>query len=235
MEIGEFIREMERLAPPELADEFDEARIGLIVEGRSRIENVCCALDATPAVVRESVGSGADMLVVHHTPIWNPLTSIRGQTASILSEALGSGLNIYVMHTNFDRAPAGVNDTIADMIGLSGRKSMSLGIAGDCTLPLPEISRRLSCPLRVWGEITAPFRLAVVGGSGFSPDLIEEAAQLSCQAFLSSELKHSVMRQSSLVLIEATHYALEAPAMKALARRNGWRYIDDRPPLQVWK
>lgn len=235
METGEFIREMERLAPPELADEFDEGRIGLIVEGRSRIENVCCALDATPAVVRESARSGADMLVVHHTPIWNPLTAIRGQTASILSEALGSGLNIYVMHTNFDRAPDGVNSTIAAILGLTGEIPMSLGIAGDCTLSLQEISRRLSCPLRAWGEISAPFRLAVVGGSGFSPDLIEEAAELSCQAFLSSELKHSVMRQSSLVLIEATHYALEAPAMKALAGRNGWRYIDDRPLLQIWK
>ena len=157
METGEFIREMERLAPPELADEFDEGRIGLIVEGRSRIENVCCALDATPAVVRESARSGADMLVVHHTPIWNPLTAIRGQTASILSEALGSGLNIYVMHTNFDRAPCGVNSTIAAILGLTGEIPMSLGIAGDCTLSLQGISRRLSLSLIHISEPTRPY------------------------------------------------------------------------------
>jgi len=234
MEIGEFIREMERLAPPELADEFDEGKIGLIIEGKSQIENVCCALDATPHVVRESARSGADMLVVHHTPIWNPVTAIRGPIASILGEAMTSGLNIYVMHTNFDRAPAGVNDTLADMLGLTGRTTMSLGIAGDCSLSLQEISRRLSCPLRVWGEISPPFRLAVVGGSGFYPEFIEEAAGNSCQAFLSSELKHSVMRQSPLILIEATHYALEAPAMRVLAERYGWQYIDDRPLLQIW-
>ena len=234
MEIGEFIQEMERLASPDLADEMDEGRIGLIIEGKPQIENICCALDATPEVVGRAVRSGADMLVVHHTPIWNPICAIRDPLASLIRDAMKSGLNIYVMHTNFDRAPSGVNDTIADMLGLSGRLTMSLGIAGDCSLSLQEISKRLSCPLRAWGDIAPPFRLAVVGGSGFYPDLIEEARDLSCQAFLSSELKHSVMRQSSLVLIEATHYALEAPAMRALAERYGWQYIDDRPLLKIW-
>jgi putative NIF3 family GTP cyclohydrolase 1 type 2 len=234
MEIGEFIQEMERLASPDLADEMDEGRIGLIVEGKQQIKNICCALDATPEVVRRSVESGADMLVVHHTPIWNPITAIRDPLASLLREAMASGLNIYVMHTNFDRAASGVNDTVADMLGLTGCTAMSLGIVGDCGLSLEEISRRLSCPLRAWGDIVPPFRLAVVGGSGFYPDLIEEARALSCKAFLSAELKHSVMRQSPLVLIEATHYALEAPAMRVLAERYGWQYIDDRPFLKIW-
>ena len=67
--------------PLALAEEFDAGRIGLVVEGRAEIERICCALDATPAVVRQAVASGADMLVVHHTPIWTPLTTLTGPTA----------------------------------------------------------------------------------------------------------------------------------------------------------
>jgi len=234
MEIGAFILEMERLAPPDLADEMDVGRIGLIIEGKQYLETICTALDATPAVISQAVRAGADMLVVHHTPIWNPVTSICGPFASLVRQVMESGLNLYVMHTNFDRAPRGVNEVLAEILGLSYTEPLSLGIAGDCDLTFQEMSRRLACPLRVWGQISPPYRLAVVGGSGFSPDLIEEAECKECTAFLSSELKHSVMRQSSLPLIEATHYALEAPAMKMLADRCGWQYIEDQPRLQVW-
>ena len=50
MDVRAFAEEMERLAPPELAEDFDAGKIGLIIEGKPGITTVCCALDATPAV-----------------------------------------------------------------------------------------------------------------------------------------------------------------------------------------
>jgi putative NIF3 family GTP cyclohydrolase 1 type 2 len=76
-------------------------------------------------------------------------------------------------------------------------------------------------------------RLAIVAGSGFDPLFIEEAKSLGADAFLSAEMKHSVARAAPLPCIEATHYALEAPAMRRLAARNGWQYIDDPPELHT--
>ncbi len=55
MHVRAFIEEMERLAPPDLAEDFDTGKIGLIVEGRAEIERVCCALDATPFVVEQAI------------------------------------------------------------------------------------------------------------------------------------------------------------------------------------
>jgi dinuclear metal center YbgI/SA1388 family protein len=233
MQMRAFAEEMEALAPPALAEEFDAGRIGLVVEGRPEIDKVCCALDATPAVVRQAVASGADMLVVHHTPIWTPITAITGPTASLMREILVGGLNVYVMHTNFDHAAGGVNDALAELLGLSECEPMSLGAVGTCTLPLPEISRRLGGNLRIWGTLVSCRRLAVVAGSGFDLSLIAEAQQLGADAFLSAEMKHSVARAASLPCIESTHYALEAPAMKRLSGLRGWQYIDDPPLLSV--
>jgi putative NIF3 family GTP cyclohydrolase 1 type 2 len=102
-------------------------------------------------------------------------------------------------------------------------------------LTLPEISRRLGCPLRIWGmpaKTATIRRLAVVGGSGFDTALMEEAAGEGAEAFLSAELKHAVYRAAPLPCIEATHYALEAPAMKRLAARKGWKFIADPPVLR---
>jgi dinuclear metal center YbgI/SA1388 family protein len=231
MHIGSFIEEMERLAPSNLAEEFYVGKIGLVIEGRPEIDTVCCALDATPYVVREAVRAGAGMLVVHHTPLWTPLTTLTGRTANLMRMVLSADMNLYVMHTNFDRASRGVNDVLCDLLSLRDITDMSLGKTGTCTLSLEEISRRLSCRLRIWGDLKSCNRLAIVAGSGFDPVVLEEAKMLGADAFLSAELKHSVMRAAPLPCIEATHYALEAPAMERLAAKQNWRYIPDPPIL----
>ena len=150
-----------------------------------------------------------------------------------MREILAGNLNVYVMHTNFDHAAGGVNDALSELLGLSDCAPMSLGVVGTCTLPLPEISRRLGGMLRVWGNLASSGRLAIVAGSGFDLSLMAEARQLGAGAFLSAEMKHSVARAAPLPCIESTHYALKAPAMRRLAGQRGWEYIDDPPLLSV--
>lgn len=234
MEIGEFIRVMECLAPPALAEEWDRERIGLVVEGRRDLERICCALDATTAVIKEAVNRRADMLVVHHTPIWDAVTSIRGSLAILLRDVIISGMNIYVMHTNLDHAPGGVNDILADLLEIENPSPLSLGVVGECRIDFQEIADRLRCPLRTWGKPLLPGKLAVVGGTGFIPDLIGEAKAAGASAILSAEVRHSVARSSPLPLIEATHYALESPAMRMLSQKLGWTYIEDIPNIRTW-
>jgi len=233
MHVRAFIEEMEQLAPPDLADDFDAGKIGLVVEGREEILRVCCALDVTPYVIKKAVDASADMLVVHHTPLWTPVTAIRGRTAGLMRALLSADMNLYVMHTNFDRAEEGVNDALAELLSLSDITPMSLGYIGTCTLQPAEISQRLGGNIRLWGKIKKIRRLALVAGSGFDPAFIEEAKQLGADAFLSAEMKHSVTRSSPLPCLEATHYALEAPAMQRLAKRSGWQYIEDPPILTI--
>ncbi len=232
MHLRAFIEEMERLAPPDLAEEFDCGRIGLVVEGRPEIGTVCCALDATAAVVRKAVEAGADMLVVHHTPLWTPVTALTGPTASLMRQLLAADMNLYVMHTNYDRASEGVNDALAELLSLSDVVPLPLGLIGTCPIAIDELSRRLGGNIRVWGELATLSRLAVVAGSGFDPAFLAEAKVVGADAFLSAELKHSVARSAPLPCIEATHYALEAPAMRRLAARNGWQYLDDPPRVR---
>jgi dinuclear metal center YbgI/SA1388 family protein len=231
MERDRLIRELERLAPPELALAEDTGRIGLIVEGRGEVGAVCAALDVTPRVVGRTVESGAGMLVVHHTPLWEPVTSLRGPLGQLLAPLLTNGVNLYVMHTNFDRAPRGINDALAGLLGLSNTEPLGIGLIGDCTIDLPDIARRLGGPVRVWGRIGNLSRLAVVGGSGFDPDTIYEAAYRGADAFLSAEMKHHVALSSPLPCIEATHSALEAPGMRRIASEMGWEFIGDPPEV----
>jgi dinuclear metal center YbgI/SA1388 family protein len=234
MDIGSFLRELERVAPPDQAEAMDDGRIGLIIEGKPKIRKVACSVDVTLHVIREAVSHEADMLVTHHTPIWNPVTAIREPLAALVKELLGSGLNVYVMHTNFDHAVGGINDALGELLGLENVNRMSLGVCGDFRSDRNELCRLLAAPALAWGDPRLPGRIAVVGGSGFDLPLIEEAVFWGAEAFLSADLKYAVARASPLPLIETSHSALEAPGMRRLAEEKGWLFIDDPLVLKAW-
>jgi dinuclear metal center YbgI/SA1388 family protein len=232
MDRESLIRELEELAPPGLADGEDAGRIGLIIEGEREAGTVTAALDVTPRVVARTVESRAGMLVVHHTPLWEPVTSLTGPLGSLLAPLLANRVNLYVMHTNFDRAPGGINDTLAGLLGLSNTEPLGMGLIGNCTIDIPEIARRLGGPVRIWGRTGRVSRLAVIGGGGFDRDRISEAAYRGADAFLSAEMKHHVAISAPIPCIEATHYALEAPGMRRVASERGWDFIEDPPEVR---
>lgn len=229
----EIIDELEQIAPPDIAESFDLGKIGLIIEGKRIIQKVCTCLDVTEKVVLEASRRGADLLIAHHTPLWYPLTRIRGDDASLLRLILGLDLNVYVMHTNYDHAEKGVNFCLSNLLGLDSIQRLSLGVVGNCQLTPAEIGTLLGTPIMIWGEVKMVRRLAVVGGSGFDIEVIREAEHAGAEAFLSAELRHSVYRSSPIPLLESTHYGLEAPAMKALAEQSGWTFLDDPPVLSA--
>ena len=228
MQIGAILALLEGIAPPELADEDDRERIGLLVEGGEEVRNVCCCVDVTPKVVQQAILRRSTFLVAHHNPFHDSLSVIRGYDADLIRGLLIANMNLYVMHTNFDRAPEGVNWTLAHLLGLNQVIEMPMGVIGTCTLSLQEIGERLNGPLRIYGEIEESHTLAIVGGSGFQPNLIEFAHRNGADAFLSSELKHHVALRSSLPLLESTHYDLEAPAMRRLAENHSWFFMETR-------
>jgi putative NIF3 family GTP cyclohydrolase 1 type 2 len=227
------VRELEGVAPPELADAEDAGRIGLVIGGREEFATGCVALDVTPRAVARAVELGAGMLVVHHTPLWDPVTSLTGPLAGLLAPLLANRVNVYVMHTNFDRAPRGINHTLGEILGLADPEPLGMGLIGDCSPDPREIARRIGGPVRVWGRIHGLSRLAVVGGSGFDLPLMQEANTRGADAFLSAEMKHHVALSAPLPCIEAAHYALEAPGMRRLARELGWEFIEDPPEVNT--
>lgn len=111
---------VERFAPLALALPGDP--VGLQVGRLDKpVERVCIALDASTAVVERAVTAGADLLVTHHELLYQPLSRL--DTASwrgrAIRTALEGDLTIYAAHTNLDVTAGGVNDVIAQRLGLT--------------------------------------------------------------------------------------------------------------------
>ena len=71
MELVNIVEILEKIAPPELADDFDEGRIGLILGMENNIERIVVALDANSYVLKKAAEMRADLLITHHTLIFH--------------------------------------------------------------------------------------------------------------------------------------------------------------------
>jgi dinuclear metal center YbgI/SA1388 family protein len=117
--VGQIIKVMDQLAPPWLAEEWDN--VGLqIGNPRLPVRRIWVALDPSPEVVQAACGKGVDLLITHHPLIFKPLKSIDFDTpgGSIIQMASQHQLAIFSAHTNLDIVRDGVNDVLAKRLGL---------------------------------------------------------------------------------------------------------------------
>ncbi|MDN5375942.1 MAG: hypothetical protein PWQ39_982 [Thermacetogenium sp.] len=110
---------MQEWARPEFAEEGD--RIGLLVGSPSqRVKKLLVTLEVTDEVIAEASAVGADLVVSHHPLFRDPLTSLRDDLypASLACKLVKAGIALFAAHTNLDAAPGGVNDILAERLGL---------------------------------------------------------------------------------------------------------------------
>jgi len=120
---------MESWAPPALAEPDD--KIGLQIGSmKTKVDRVAVALDVTEAVVDEAIARGAGLIVAHHPIIFRPLAAIRTDRADgkLIRKLLTHDIAVYASHTNLDVAVGGVNDLLADALGLTATKPLKKSV-----------------------------------------------------------------------------------------------------------
>ena len=126
MTIAEIITPLEKLAPLAYQESYDNC--GLLT-GNSNWEcsGVLCTLDVTEAVVLEAKEKGCNLIVAHHPIIFSGLKKITGKNyvEQTVIAAIKNDIAIYAIHTNLDNVIAGVNNKIADKIGLINRQILA--------------------------------------------------------------------------------------------------------------
>jgi dinuclear metal center YbgI/SA1388 family protein len=118
---------LEKFAPKKLAEDWDSG-IGLqIGDPAQPVKKVFLSLDLNIGVLNEAISAEAEMLVVHHTPIFKPLRDLRTDRPNgrLISEIVRNGMALYTMHTNLDAVWAGVNDVLACKLGLQNTAVLS--------------------------------------------------------------------------------------------------------------
>jgi dinuclear metal center YbgI/SA1388 family protein len=119
--VREITAAVERLAPPELAEGWDNSglQVGDLAANAGR---VLVALTPLPEVFDEAEETGADFLLFHHPLIFSPLKSVDAGSypGDLVSRAISKNLTVFAAHTSYDAAPDGVSVALANTVGLRG-------------------------------------------------------------------------------------------------------------------
>ncbi len=112
-------RFMEERFPTRLAEDYDN--VGLLIGSRSNvIKRIMVCLDASSVVVEEAVKKNVDLIVSHHPLIFKGIKRILDEDykGNIIYKLIKNNINVYSSHTNLDVAQGGLNDYLADLLGL---------------------------------------------------------------------------------------------------------------------
>ena len=225
-----------RWAPKELAAQWDN--VGHLAGDDHEVKKILVSLDITEKVVNEAISRKADLIVSHH-PImnctWHPVQSVTTDNAQgrMLITMLKHGISAICMHTNLDAAEGGVNDCLANKLGLSDLISLNdekIGRVGtlNCDLPLVEfvsfVVQSLGCHGARYTDAGKSVHRVAVGG-GACAEYIPNAIALGCDTFVTSDLKyHEFLDTTGINLIDAGHFPTENVICDELARRLGQEF-----------
>jgi len=117
--VQDIINLMEELAPSRLAESWDP--VGLQVGRKDQpVRLIWVALDPLPEVVAAACDQHVDLLITHHPLLFQPVKNLdfNSPIGSILYQAAVHQLAVYSAHTNLDKVSGGLNDILAQRIGL---------------------------------------------------------------------------------------------------------------------
>lgn len=119
------VQYVEQLAPKHVAMEGD--KIGLQLGSlQKEIRNVLVALDVNEAVVDEAISLEADLIVAHHAIIYRPLAHLQSDTpmGKVYEKLIKNDIAVYIAHTNLDVTDGGMNDWMAEALGIVSAGSL---------------------------------------------------------------------------------------------------------------
>lgn len=209
-------------APRQLAESWDN--VGHLVGDPGReVRRILVSLDITERVVQEAADGGFDLIVSHHPVMnctWHPVQTLRtdDRQGRILTKLTENRISAICMHTNLDAAEGGVNDCLAQKLGLSGTIPLNeekIGRIGtlSCEIPLEQflhdVVKSLSCRGLRYRDGGRPVHRVAVGG-GACGEYIPHALAQGCDTFVTSDLRYNdFLDTRGLNLIDAGHFPTE--------------------------
>ncbi len=241
---------LDQFAPPQLAEDWDN--VGFLVGDPQRsIRRIMTCLTVTPASADEAVAERADLIVTHHPLPFRPLKRLTTDSTPgrLLLRLIRADVAIFSPHTAFDSAATGINQQLAEGLGLidiapliaKTDQTPILGSGRFGSLPQPatlaELIGRLKAflqlsGLHVVGDPMQPCcRVAVACGA--AGEFLEPARQAGCDTLVTGETNfHTCLEAEAqgIALLLPGHFASERFAVETLAATLAAQF----PALTVW-
>lgn len=229
---------LDTLAPFGLQEDFDNAGF-LVGRGEAPVRRVMVALDITREVIDEAAEADCQLIVAHHPIIFHPARSItdRDPVGECVLTLIERRMAAICAHTNLDAVAGGVNDALAQKLGLQeigqlhqegiDTQGRPYGIGRVGTVKEYSCAEEFAAfvrdtlgagGLRLEDAGKSVHKVAVGGGA--CGDMLYDAVALGCDTFVTADVKYNYFldaRALGLNLIDAGHFSTENVVCPVLA------------------
>lgn len=254
--VKDILNAIDSIAPWDLAEPWDNSGLQIGDPG-AVVNRLGVSLDVTPDVVDEAIATKIDCLLTHHPFLFKPIKNIDFSSieGGLIFKAAKAGLSIVSAHTNFDIARNGLNDVLAEKIGLcdispmisikgKSEKNPLVGIGRIGLLPetiiLSELALQIKETLglsyvRYVGDPGKKIRkISICTGSGGS--LIRDFFDNGSDLYISGDLKYHDARDTEArgkAFLDIGHFGSEIFVVEALAQRLGEFFLSSGHKLEI--
>ena len=230
---------MEEIAPASLAESWDHT--GWMVGDPDRpVTGILVCLDATLARIQEASRLGFNLIVSHHPPLFTSLQDATSDTPEgrFVGAAWQEGIQVFSAHTNFDSAPGGLTDILAeqlqlrDVVPFPGKGEGTVATRARLgTLPEPcdaeaflaHLRSRLSCrSVRTLGSDPERISRVLVQNGSYDEELLPFLSGSPADVFVTGDVKYHDaldLARTGLFVVDAGHFPTEHGFVAALAAR----------------
>ena len=230
MNIQEITEHIEKLAPLEYAEGFDN--VGLLVGSyETEVTGVLVTLDTLEDTVDEAIAKKCNLIVSFHPIIFSGLKKINGNSyvERVVLKAIKNDIAIYATHTALDNVKRGVSGKICEVLNLqnietlipkptvTSEETIGMGMLGELPNEMEEqqflqfVKTTMNTECIRHSELTGTTikRVAVLGGSGSFA--IDNAILSKADAYISADFKyHDFFKaEKKILLADIGHYESE--------------------------
>lgn len=197
---------------------------------KKEVQKILFALDATMDLVQEAAASACDLIVTHHPFLFRAQKQFLADSPAF--QAAKHNIAVISAHTSYDCAAGGVNDVLAEVVGLTEITPSDCGFFRIGSVPeqsVKDFAETVQIALNTRVSVSLPEkkirRVAVCGGAG--ADFIADAKAQGADVLLTGEAKHHEILDAAdlgLAVVCAGHFETELPAVRALCDRVQTKY-----------
>ncbi len=210
--------------PEDLREPWDNDGLMCSSDTAAEVKRALITLDITEDVVDYAIANNIDLIVSHHPLIFRPVKAVTEEShvARKIIKLIKNDISVFSFHTRADKVEGGVNDILADLIGIRNAVPFGEGMLGRIGCLDEECSMEdfsyllkdlLDCDgVKVADALIPVQKVAVVGGDGKS--YIDAALSAGADTFVSGRIGYNTMAEAvemGINLLEAGHFFTEHP------------------------
>ena len=241
MKMKDLMCAMECIAPVSSAEEWDNPGL-LVGDEEGEVRGIVLCVDATSAVVDFAEKVGANVILSHHPLMFGGVKRLTegGYEGAILRRLIRKDMMLFAAHTNLDKAPGGVEDCLAEALGVECEWSEepylrcgSVGLHKVGQL-VRRVRERVSPQAVFYGDADAEIDQVALscGGGG---EFFRRAHELGANVYITGEMKHHERIEAQglgMQVILAGHEESERVVLEPLKERLE-ALMPGKPPVFI--